>query len=96
MSITPEEIHELAAKARLKITREEMRDITNYMNGFLAEIERMNELELKDIPLFDFAEARSCPMKEDKVVKYPHRDDILAAAPCREGDYYRVARILEE
>jgi len=96
MSITPEEIHALSADARLKITQEEMWDIILYMNNFLAKLERMNDLDLKDVPLFNFSEAVSCPMREDDIVKYPYRDDILAAAPDREGDYYRAARILEE
>ena len=96
MSITPEVIHALAAEARLNITQEEMPDMQKYLNSFLAELERMNELELNNVPLFDYSEADSCPMREDEIVEYPHRGEILRAAPDREGDYYRVARILEE
>ena len=96
MPITPEAIHTLAAEARLKITQDEMHRITQYMNDFLTKLEQMNELELKDIPLFDFAEVDSCPVREDSVVKYQYRDDILADAPDRDGNYYRAARILEE
>ena len=96
MSITPEEIRVLASEARLAVTQEEMPDILNYFNSFLTELERLTELDLKDVPLFDFNEASSCPMREDEIVEYPHRDDILTAAPEREGNYYRVARILEE
>ena len=96
MSITHKEIYTLAADARLNITQEELPEIIQYMDGFLAGLERMSELELKDVPLFDFEEVGSCPMREDDIVKYPYRDSILAAAPDREGDYYRAARILEE
>lgn len=96
MSITQDEVHVLAADARLKITPAEMPEIIGYLNNFLAEMERMNELDLEGVPLFDFAEATSCPVREDVVIEYKDRNDILAAAPAREGDYYRVARILEE
>ena len=96
MPITPEEIHFLAAEAKLKITQEELPGIIQYMNEFLTEIERMNELDLENVPLFGFSEPDSCPMREDNIVKYPYRNDILTAAPNRDGDYYRVARILEE
>jgi aspartyl/glutamyl-tRNA(Asn/Gln) amidotransferase C subunit len=95
MKITLEEIHALAMDARLKITHEEMPNIIQYMNNFLTEMERMSELEFKDAALFDFADA-SCPLREDDILEYPYRDDILSAAPNRAGDYYRVARILEE
>lgn len=96
MSITPEEIRVLAADARLCITPEEMPGMVAYLGNFLTELERMNELDLEGVPLFDFAEATSCPMREDIAIEYPNRDDILASAPARDGDYYRVARILEE
>ena len=96
MAITPEEINALAAEARLNITREELPEVTKYLNNFLTVVERLNGLDLNDVPLFDFAEGNSCPMREDEIVKYPHRDDILAAAPGRDGDFYRAARILEE
>jgi len=96
MQITPEEIHVLAAEARLKITQEEMPEIIEYIDGFLTELERMNELELKDVPLFDYKEIESCPMREDVIVDFPRRKDLLIAAPLREGNYFRVARILEK
>ena len=95
MSFTAEEIHALAAEVRLKITQEEMPEFIRYMDGFLAKLEQLNGLDLKDVPLFDFAEANSCPMREDNIVEYPYRDDILTAAPERDGDYFRAARILE-
>ena len=56
MSMTSEEIHVLAAEARLKITQEELPEIIQYMDGFLTGLERIDGLELKDVPLFDFAE----------------------------------------
>ena len=95
MPITPEEIQNLAAEARLKITREELPEVTKYLNNFLSVVERLNGLELDDAPLFGFDDA-SCPMRDDEVVKYPRGDDILAAAPDRDGNFYRAARILEE
>lgn len=96
MTITPEEVNVLALDARLKITPDEMPGMIQYLEKFLNEIKRMNELNLDGVPLFDFPEATSCPMREDIAVEYKYRDDILASAPLREGDYYRVARILEE
>ncbi|MCL1941203.1 MAG: aspartyl/glutamyl-tRNA amidotransferase subunit C [Synergistaceae bacterium] len=96
MPITPEEIRALAAEARLNITREELPEVATYLNSFLAVVERLNGLDLNDAPLFDFAEGNSCPMRDDEIVKYPRRDDILAAAPGRDGNFYRAARILEE
>ena len=96
MPITPEEIHVLAAEAKLKITQEEMPEIIEYLNSFLTELERMNELDLKDVPLFDFQEIDSCPLREDDIVDFPRGNDLLDAAPLREGNYFRVARILEK
>lgn len=96
MLITSDDINALAAQARLKITKEELPEIIRYMDGFLTGLERMKELELNEVPIFSFTEIDSCPMREDNTVKYPYRDDIMAAAPDREGDYYRAARILEE
>ena len=96
MSITPEEIHALAAEARLKITQEEIPDMLKYLNNFLKELERMNELEFNNVRLFECSEADYSLMREDEIVEYPYKGDILAAAPDREGDYFRVARILEE
>ena len=95
MSFTTEEINALAAEARLMIAQEELPEIIRYMDGFLSKLERLNGLELKDVPLFDFAETNSCPMRDDNIIEYQYRGDILAAAPEREGDYYRAARILE-
>jgi len=99
MSITPEEIDVLAAEAKLKITREEMPEIIEYMNRFIAELERMNELELdlKNVSLlYDFKEYQSCPMRDDDIEDFAHRDDLLRDAPLSDGNYFRTARILEK
>jgi aspartyl/glutamyl-tRNA(Asn/Gln) amidotransferase C subunit len=93
MLITHEEIHILAAEAKLKITQEEMPAIIKYLCSFLAELERMNELELTDVPLFSFQEIDSCPMREDVIVDFPHSNDLLRAAPLLEGNYFRVSLI---
>lgn len=95
MTITPEDVHLLAADARLAVTDEEMPGMIQYLENFLQEMNRMNELQLDGVPEFDFPEAFCCPLREDVAAKFDGRDDILSAAPHRDGDYYRVPRIME-
>ena len=99
MSITPEDVQFLAAEAKLKITHEEMPEIIKYMNRFITELERMNELELKPENvslLYDYKETESCPMRDDDIEDFAHRDDLLRDAPLSDGNYFRTARILEK
>ncbi len=97
MSITPDELKNLAALARLPLSDEEIPAFQKDMDAILAYVAEINAVSSSD--------------SEDAVVSVPEhhnvwRDDadanesghyteaLLANAPAREGDYVKVKKIL--
>ena len=96
MGLSGDEVREIALESRLVLNDEELDGAVRYINDFLEMLDRFRELDLKDVEPFSFAEAIECPLREDEVISFPNRDDILRESAHVESDYFKVPRIIEE
>jgi len=100
--ITNEQILHLAELARLKLTEDEIEKLTKDLNKILNYVEKINELNLKDIePLTNIIE--KLPLREDEVLDEEDikkiegiNEKIIKNFSQKEGNYLKVPKILEK
>ena len=93
--ITLEQVRHVARLARLRLSPDEEERVRADMDEMLAYVEKLNELDTNDIaPTAQVGEAGT-PMREDEVTNQPAADAMLANAPSRERNYFKVPKIIE-
>lgn len=95
MSITEQEVRKVALLARLEVDEEEISSLKQHFDSILEHFNMLNELDLDDIDPFVMQDARAL-LRDDKVETWQNREDALKEAPHREGDFFRVPRIVGE
>jgi aspartyl-tRNA(Asn)/glutamyl-tRNA(Gln) amidotransferase subunit C len=95
MNIGQEEIRGLADLARLVLTPAEEIELGAHLNTMLAYVEKLNELNTDGIePMVHVVEVPA-PMREDRVTNQADTETLLQNAPAREGDFFKVPKIIE-
>src|SRR5208337_1245300 len=93
--ITLEQVRHVARLARLEWSPEEEERLRADMDEMLAYVDKLNELDTKDVaPTTQVGEA-GMPMRDDEVTNRPAADAMLANAPSRERGYFKVPKIIE-
>lgn len=95
MKITREEIRRVAALARLQFSPQEEEILTEQLDKILQYMEKLNQLDTANVePLAHVVEIVNA-FRDDRVVNQPSPDTLLANAPAREGDFFKVPKIIE-
>ena len=89
-----ETVHKVANLARLELTEAEETQFTSQLGSILDYFEQLSELDTDDVPPTTRAIDVSNVMREDKLQPYPDREAILDNAPDREGEFFKVPKIL--
>ena len=95
MAITREQVHRVAALARLRLSTTEEERLTADLGHILDSFERLQALDTTGVtPVRALAEPTT-PLRDDVVTNPEAPDDLLANTPVPEGRYFRVPKILE-
>jgi aspartyl-tRNA(Asn)/glutamyl-tRNA(Gln) amidotransferase subunit C len=90
MPITRDQVLHVAALARLDLREEEIERLTRELDAILEAVGKVAELDLADVPPTSHPLDVVNVWDEDE----PHAplplEDVLANAPQREGDLFRV------
>ena len=93
--ITLEQVRHVALLARLELSPQDENRLRTDMDEMLAYVDKLNELDTKNIaPTTQVGEAGT-PMRDDEVTNRPAADAILANAPSRDRNYFKVPKIIE-
>jgi aspartyl-tRNA(Asn)/glutamyl-tRNA(Gln) amidotransferase subunit C len=96
MKITKEEVAHVARLARLRFTEAETEKFTHQLNDILTHIEKLNELDTKNVtPTFHVLHMTNV-FREDEVKDSFAVEAMLANVPEREETFVRVPRIIED
>ncbi|MDR3567271.1 MAG: Asp-tRNA(Asn)/Glu-tRNA(Gln) amidotransferase subunit GatC [Syntrophobacteraceae bacterium] len=92
--ITRDEVRHVALLARLELSDAEEELMTGQMNGILEYVDKLNELDTKEVePMTHAIELRNV-FRPDRVVPSLDRNDALANAPGTDGVNFVVPRVL--
>lgn len=95
MKIEKKEVEHIARLARLKLNEEEKEKLGRQLGQILKYVEKLGELDTKDVePAFHVVPLQNV-MRKDEVKDSLPVKDALANAPATEGKYFKVPRIIE-
>jgi aspartyl-tRNA(Asn)/glutamyl-tRNA(Gln) amidotransferase subunit C len=94
--ITMQEVEQVARLARLTLSDAEKERMRRELDGILSYIDKLRALDTEGVPPTSHAVPMTNVMREDEPVPSLPQEDMLANAPDRNGDFFRVPRIIEE
>tara|TARA_B100000768_G_scaffold180856_1_gene201933 strand:+ start:396 stop:683 length:288 start_codon:yes stop_codon:yes gene_type:complete len=95
MSINKKEISKIAHLARIKVSQTEADQVEKKLDGILALIEKMQEVNTESIEPMSHALDITQPLREDEVTEKDIRDKSLPLAPHTESSLFIVPQVIE-
>jgi aspartyl-tRNA(Asn)/glutamyl-tRNA(Gln) amidotransferase subunit C len=95
MRISKEEIEHIASLARLYLSEEEKDLFGSQLSSVLDYMEKLNELDTKDIEPTSHVLPLSNVVRDDIPSPSIPKEDALLNAPDRTNKFYRVPKIIE-
>lgn len=95
MKITREEIEHIALLARLSLSEEEKDLFGSQLSSILGYMEKLNELDTKDIHLTSHVLPLNNVVRDDVPVPSIPRESALINAPSHTEKFFRVPKIIE-
>ena len=93
--IDQEQIKKVAKLSRLELTETEVAEFTEQLGAILDYMEKINELDTDNVqPLAHCLPIHNC-FREDCVRESLGTEKALANAPQREGEFFKVPKILD-
>ena len=94
--ITSEDVKKVAKLARLDLPEDETSLYANQLEEILGYIQQLEKVDTNEIIPTTRAVEVVNVIREDVVETTQIRDELLDLAPNREGDFFRVPKILSE
>ncbi len=88
-------VDHIARLARLSVSEEEKELFGPQLNGILSYMEKLNELDTKDVGPTSHVLSLSNVMRDDMPGDSIPREDALMNAPDHTDKFYRVPKIIE-
>ena len=95
MKLSREEVLHIARLARLGLTEAEVDRLTEQLSNILENFEILQQVDTSDVLPTAQSIALQNVMRDDEVTPSLPANEILANAPRREGDCFRVRAVLE-
>ena len=96
MKLTREEVLHIAKLARLGVSEEDVARFQEQLSNILENFETLQKVNTEGIPPTAQPNPLQNVLKEDSVRPSLSPDEVLANAPRREGEFFRVKAVLEE
>ncbi len=95
MPLTPEEVRNIARLARVGLSDDEVSRLQGQLSQILDYFQRLQEVDTENVPPTAHTLAMHNVMRDDEPHPSLDKEDVLANAPQREGDLFRVRAVLE-
>jgi aspartyl-tRNA(Asn)/glutamyl-tRNA(Gln) amidotransferase subunit C len=95
MKLGQEQVLHIARLARLGLTADEVERMSEQLSNILENFEILNKVDTTGVPPTAQPNALTNVLKDDVVQPSLPQDEVLANAPQRDGDYFKVKIVLE-
>jgi aspartyl-tRNA(Asn)/glutamyl-tRNA(Gln) amidotransferase subunit C len=89
-------VEHVARLARLDLSAAEKERMRTELDGILAYIDKLRALDTRDVPPTSHAVPVTNVMRDDEERPSLPQEEMLANAPDRHRDLFRVPKIIEE
>ncbi len=96
MKVSREEVLHIARLARVALTEAEITRMSEQLSNLLEHFEVLQQVDTEGVPPTAQSVALQSVMRDDVVTPSLPPEDVLANAPRREDDCFRVRAVLEE
>lgn len=96
LPLTPEQVKHIATLARVGLSEGDIQRFSHQLSEILDYFQRLSQVDTEGVPPTAHTLPLRNVMREDEPAPPYSREEILANAPLREGDYFRVRAILED
>lgn len=95
MGLSREDVLHIALLARLGLTEAEVERLSEQLSDILENFEILKQVDTSGIPPTAHSIALQNVMRDDEVATSLPPSEILANAPRRDEDFFRVKAVLE-
>ncbi len=96
MSLTIEQVEQVAHLARLRLDGAEMERMRAQLSSILDHIELLQEVDVTNVPITSQVTDLTNVLRPDAVTTALPVEAALANAPDRQDNYFRVKAVFEE
>ena len=94
--IDQEQVRKVAKLSRLELTDAEVEEFTGQLSAILGYVEKLNELDTADIEPLAHCLPVSNVLREDSAKDSLGTEKVLANAPQRDDEFFKVPKILDD
>ena len=94
--ISADDVRKVAKLARLNLPDDKIATYTGQLESILGYVSQLEEVDTTGIPETTRTVEVTNVTRQDGVDPTPVREEILNQAPKREGDFFRVPKILAD
>jgi len=95
MKLSHEEVLHIARLARLGLSEAEVDKFREQLSNLLENFEILQQVDTTDVPPTAQAVPLQNVLRDDEAAPSFSQDEILANAPRKEDDFFRVRAVLE-
>ena len=95
-NISADDVRKVAKLARLELPEEKIATYTGQLERILDYVDQLQAVDTDGVPATTRAVEVVNVTREDTVVPTDVREQLLDEAPLREGDFFRVPKILAD
>jgi aspartyl-tRNA(Asn)/glutamyl-tRNA(Gln) amidotransferase subunit C len=96
MKLTREEVLHIARLARLGLAEDEIDRLGGQLSHLLEHFQVLQQVDTEGVPPTAQSVELKSVMRDDAIAPSLPPEDVLANAPRREEDFFRVKPVLEE
>jgi aspartyl-tRNA(Asn)/glutamyl-tRNA(Gln) amidotransferase subunit C len=94
--ISADDVRKVAKLARLNLPEDKIATYTEQLESILGYVSQLEQVDTTGVPETTRAVEVTNVTRQDGVDPTPVREEILNQAPQREGDFFRVPKILAD
>ena len=94
--ISADDVRKVAKLARLNLPDDKIATYTGQLESILGYVSQLEQVDITGVPETTRAVEVTNVTRQDGVDPTPVREEILNQAPQREGDFFRVPKILAD
>jgi aspartyl-tRNA(Asn)/glutamyl-tRNA(Gln) amidotransferase subunit C len=96
MAIEEKDVRKVARLARLALPEERVAPMAAELNGIIAWIEQLNEVDVEGVePMTSAVEGLTLPLRDDVVTEGGDPARVLKNAPKSEDGFFVVPKVVE-
>lgn len=95
MSVDKDTVRKVARLARIAVPEERLEPLAKELNGILAWIEQLNEVDTDGVEPMTSAVHVPMPMRDDVVTEGGDPEVVLSNSPKRAGNFFVVPKVVE-